>query len=72
MTRRRGGGGGGEERREGFYWDVSQYIIVHRANRQPVTRTGWGFLFTGWSILVWLPGGALWPVPQHKMLVVMS
>lgn len=43
MKRRRGGG---EQRREGFYWDVSQCIIAHRANRLPVTRSGWGLLLT--------------------------
>ncbi len=65
MKRRRGG----EQRREGFYWDVSQCIIVHRANRLPVTRSGWGLLLTDLSILVWLPGGASWwpRDPRRKM-----
>lgn len=61
MKRRRGG----EQRREGFYWDVSQCIIVHRANRLPVTH-GWGVLLTDLSILVWLPGGASWDL-RHEM-----
>lgn len=49
MKRRRGG----EQQREGFYWDVSQCIIAHRANRLPVTRSGWGLLLTDSNILVW-------------------
>ncbi len=44
---------GGEQWREGVYWDVSQCIIPHRANRLPVTRFGWGLLLTDFSILVW-------------------
>lgn len=64
MKRRRGG----EQWREGFYWDVSQCIIVHRANRLPVTRSGWGLLLTDLSILVWLAGRAsLWGL-QHETL----
>lgn len=51
---------GEEEQREGFYWDVSQCIIVHRASRLPVTHYGWGLLLTDFSILVWLPGEAFW------------
>lgn len=54
MKRRRGG----EQRWEGFYRDVSQCIIVHRANRARVTRTGWSLILTDFSISVWLPGGA--------------
>lgn len=65
MKRRRGG----EQQREGFYWDVSQCIIAHRANRLPVTRSGWGLLFTDLSFLVRLPGGASWQPRglQHEM-----
>lgn len=64
MKRRRGG----EQWREGFYWDVSQCIIVHRANRTPVSRSGWGLLLTDFSILVWLPGGApCWGLQHEKL-----
>lgn len=66
MTRRRGGGGG-EQSGEGFYWDVSQYIMVCRANRLPGTRSGWGLLFTDSSISVWLAGVPWWAT-QQKML----
>lgn len=65
MKRRRGR----EQWREGFYWDVSQCIIAHIANRLPVTRSGWGLLLTDSSILLWLQGGASWSPrgPRHKM-----
>lgn len=64
MKRRRGG----EQWREGFYWDVSQCIIVHRANRTPVSRSGWGLLLTDLSILVWLPGGvSCWGLQHEKL-----
>lgn len=56
MTRRRGGW----QWREGFYWDVSECIIVHRANRLPVTCYGWGLLLTHLNISAWLAGGAFW------------
>lgn len=51
------------QRREGVYWDVSQCIIPHRAYRLPVTRSGWGFLLTVYSILAWSPPGTAlqWP-----------
>lgn len=79
--------GGGEQWREGFYRDVSQCIIVHRANRQPVTRSGWGPLLTDWNILVRLPGGATrwgledealncgvlwWNITKHKCCMCWS
>lgn len=48
MKRRRGG----EQRKDFFfYWDVSQCVIVHRANRLPVTRSGWGLLLTDFSVV---------------------
>ncbi|MED6231459.1 hypothetical protein ATANTOWER_015988 [Ataeniobius toweri] len=46
--------GRGELWREGSYIDVSQCIIVHRANRLPVNGSGWGPVLTDFSILVWL------------------
>lgn len=63
MKRRRGG----EQRWEGFYRDVSQCIIVHRANRARVTRTGWSLILTDFSISVWLPGGASCWGLQHRV-----
>lgn len=49
---------------EGFFFFfagmLSQCIIVHRANRLPVTLSGWGLLWQTWVLLVWLPGGASW------------
>lgn len=46
--------------REGFYWDVSECIIVYRANRLPVIRYGWGLLLPDLNFSAWLPGGAFW------------
>lgn len=53
---------------EGVFWDVSQYIIAHRANRLPMTRSGCGLLLTGLSFLVWCGCGDLDLSPTEHVL----
>lgn len=72
--------GGRNRKREGFYWEVSQCIIVHKANRLPVTRSGWGPILTDLHILMLLPGGEAcrikcltvlwWNLTKHKFHVI--
>lgn len=53
---------------EGVFWDVSQCIIAHRANRLPMTRSGCGLLLTGPSFLVWCGCGDLGLSPTEHVL----
>lgn len=63
VTGRRVGGRGGES---SAGRDVSRSIIVHRANRRPVTHSGWGLLSTDSSILSVVSRRGILVVQRHR------